>query len=500
MTSVTPKTKLIRQFPAAYGRLAALLSVLMILLVAGYSLLTGFVAIRYFKASHQRLNREVATHIARFSEPFVGMNKVNHEATGRIFFNAMVTNPSAEVYLLDTTGRIMVYEAPPEKIKRQRVNLAPIREFIQTEGQVFIQGDDPRQFTGQQVFSAAQVRDKGKLQGYVYVVLMGESYGATLIQLFRDYSVEWGLETTLFILLAAFAVGFAVFYLLTRDLTRIIRTVMHFRDGDLTARTRLKPPSDLVPLANAFDTMADQLARSLDQLQTAEQLRRDLVANVSHDLRSPITAIRGYAETLDMDTSLNTTQKQYVGAILQSTQRLTKRINELFELSKLEAKERKPQKEPFLLADLITETYTNFRNVAQEKAIAFACVECELPSVCYADINMIEHVLQNLVENAVHYSPTGGHVRLQLAATDQHVTVSVINSVSALPEAISEYLVQINRVGYGEASVRPPNSGLGLAIVMKILTLHKSQLRVTHPSEAEISFSFDLPVYPTSAS
>ena len=500
MTTATPKTKHTRSLPATYGRLAALLSVLMILLVAGYSLLTGFTAIRYFKASHQRLNRDVAAHIAKFSEPFRGMNKANHEATERIFFNAMVTNPSAEVYLLDTTGRIIVYQAPPEKIKRQRVNLAPIRQFIQTEGQVFMQGDDPRQATSQQIFSAAQVRDRGQLQGYVYVVLLGESYGATLTQLFRDYSVEWGLKTTLFMLLAAFAVGFAVFYLLTRDLTRIIRTVMHFRDGDLTARTRLKPPSDLAPLANAFDTMADQLAHSLDQLQMAEQLRRDLVANVSHDLRSPITAIRGYAETLDMDVALNPTQKQYVGAILQSTQRLTKRINELFELSKLEAKERKPQKEPFLLADLLTETYTHFRLIAQQKALTFTCVDCEFPSVCYADINMIEHVLQNLMENAIHYSPEGGHVRLQLTATDQYVTVSVVNAIAVLPNAISEYLVHINRADYQGASIRPPNSGLGLAIVMKILTLHDSRLRVAHPSEAEISFSFDLPIYPTSVS
>ena len=470
----------------------------MILLVAGYSLLTGFIAIRYFKASHQRLNREVATHIAKFSQPFVGMNKANHKATERIFFNAMVTNPSAEVYLLDTMGRVMVYEAPPEKIKRHRVNLAPIRQFIQTQGLDFIEGDDPRQSAGKQVFSAAQVRDQGRLLGYVYVVLLGESYGATLTQLFQDYSIEWGLKITLFLLLAAFAVGFAVFYLLTRDLTRIIRTVMRFRDGDLTARTQLKPTSDLVPLANAFDTMADQLANSLAQLQTAEQLRRDLVANVSHDLRSPITSIRGYAETLDMDASLNSTQKHYVGAILQSTQRLTNRINELFELSKLEAKERKPEKEPFLLADLLTETYTNFQLIAQQKAIAFSCVNCELPSVCYADINMIEHVLQNLVENAIHYSPEGGHVRLHLASMDQHIAVSVVNSIPALPEAISDYLSQINQIDSTDASVRPPNSGLGLAIVMKILSLHDSRLHVTRLSETDISFSFDLPVYATS--
>ncbi|MVM41734.1 HAMP domain-containing protein [Spirosoma sp. HMF3257] len=339
------------------------------------------------------------------------------------------------------------------------------------------------------------MREKGQLQGYVYVVLLGESYGTTLMQLLQDYVVEWGLITTLFMLLAALVVGFVVFNLLTRNLTHIIKTVMRFRDGTLTARTQLKPNSDLAPLANAFNTMADQLGQSLDQLQTAEKLRRDLIANVSHDLRSPMTSIRGYAETLDMDASLDATQKHYVGAILQSTQRLTKRINELFELSKLEAKERKPEKEPFLLSDLVTETYTNFQLIAQHKGISFLCINCEVPLVCYADINMIEQVLQNLVENAINYSPEDGRVEIQLFNNDQFVRVSVINTVSPLPTSILDYFGKINQVDSRESIVRPPNSGLGLAIVRKILVLHRSQLQVACLSETEISFSFDVPVY-----
>lgn len=483
---------------ATYGRLAGLLSLLVLLLVVGYGLMTGFIAIRYFKATHQQINRKVATHIATFSQPFVGTN-VNQKATKQIFFNVMVTNPSAEVYLLDTTGRIMIYESPPEKIKRDRVALAPIQAFIQTQGQQFIQGDDPRQLTGQQIFSAAQVRSKGQLQGYVYVVLLGENYGTTLEQLFKDYLVEWGFKTTLFMLIAALVVGLVIFNLLTRDLTRIIQTVIRFRNGDLTARAHLKPVSDLVPLANAFNTMADQLTHNLAQLQTSEQLRRDLVANVSHDLRSPMTSIQGYAETLDMDPALNPTQKHYVGAILHSSQRLTKRINELFELSKLEAKERQPQKEPFLLGDLLAETQTNFRLIAGQKHITFTCIDCETPTVCYADINMIEHVLQNLVENAIHYSPEAGQVQIQLTRPDNDtapfVTVSVSNSVSSLPEDTLDYLASINQFPPSNSGVCPPNLGLGLSIVLRLLSLHGSPLRVTYQPETDICFSFDVAIY-----
>ena len=494
MTSLRPNPTSTRLYPAPYGRLAALLSLLVILLVAGYSLPTGLTAIRYFKATHQRLNREVAAHIAKFSHPFVGMN-VNYKATERIFFNAMVTNPSAEVYLLDTTGRVLVYHAPSEKIKRQRVKLEPVRQFIQTGGFVYTEGDNPKQADGQQIFSAAQVVNKGQVQGYVYVVLLGESYGTSLLQLLKSYAVEWGLKTTLFMVLAALAVGFLVFHLLTRDLTRIIQTVMRFRDGDLTARTHLKPTSELVPLANAFNDMANQLAQSLDQLRKSEQLRRALVANVSHDLRSPMTSIRGYAETLDMESGLNPAQKQYVAAILQSTHRLTKRINELFELSKLEAKERQPEMEPFLLSDLLAEIVTNFQLIANQKRIAFTCVNCELPTVCYADVNMVEQVFQNLIENAIRYSPEEGHVRIQLSSTDQKLTVEVLNSVSALPQPTRDYLLSLNQMNGEELVSRPSNMGLGLAIVAKILRLHDSTLQVIMPTDEEVVFSFELAVY-----
>lgn len=497
MTSIRPIAKSTRLYPALYGRLALLLSLLVILLVAGYSLLTGFIAIRYFKETHQRLNREVAAHIATFSRPFVGMN-VNHKATEKIFFDAMVTNPSAEVYLLDTTGRIMVYHSPPEKIKRQSVNLEPVRQFIQTRGFVFIQGDDPKQVDAQQIFSAAQVVEQGRLQGYVYVVLLGESYGTSLSQLLKSYAIEWGLETTAFMLLAALAVGFLVFNLLTRDLTRIIQTVIRFRDGDLTARTQLELTGDLAPLANAFNGMADQLTQSLDQLRTSEQLRRDLVANVSHDLRSPITSIRGYAETLDMDSTLSLSQKNHVAAILQSTHRLTKRINELFELSKLEAKERQPEKEPFLLSDLLTEIFTHFQLSAEQKRLAFTCLNCELPTVCYADVNMVEQLLQNLVENAIRYSPDEGYVRIQLVSNDQKLTVSVVNSVLPLAESTRNYLLNHQPDGTGTKLVgRPPNMGLGLAIVTKILSLHGSALRIVMFTDWEICFSFELAIYQT---
>lgn len=471
-----------------FGRLALTFLLVLTLLASVYGYLTVYSANRYFEATYQRLNNEVAAHIAKFARPFISQ-KVNRRGADEIFFNAMVTNPSAEVYLLDSVGTILVYHAPDEKIKLRRVSLVPVRQFVQAHGQTYIKGDDPRSEGRKKIFSAAEVIHNGRLQGYVYVILGSEEYGPAMTTLRQDYVLQWGAKTGLITLLAALAIGLLAFYHQTRNLRRVVQTISEFSRGDFAARIRVRSSSEVAQVADTFNNMADRLASTIADLQRSEQVRRDLVANISHDLRTPIAAIHGYAETLALKPTLNDAQaRQHVGVILQSTGTLIKRVNELFELSKLEAKEAPLQREPFMLADLVTEVFARFALLAQRKNLAFTCTNCDLPSPCYGDVGTLERVIQNLVENAVRYAPDGGFVHLELAQKEQVLTVSVRNGVSAIPEPVWSYLTS-------NASVRPPGVGLGLAIVRKILSLHQFELSVERLADGSVCFSFALPVY-----
>lgn len=463
--------------------------------VNGY--LTFTLVNRYFEATHQRLNREVAAHIVKFMAPFTHEG-VNRKGADAIFFQAMVTNPSVEVYLLDSTGRIDLYHAADGEIKRHYVNTAPIQAYIQNQGTTYIKGDNPRDEQHQAIFSAASVVQNGRLQGYVYVILTSSTYGSVMGLLRQNYVVQWGLGTLLITLLAALAIGLLAVYRLTKNLRHIIERVQLFQTGDLSTRIRVEPTSELASLADTFNNMAETLTQNIDQLQQAEQLRRNLVATVSHDLRTPLAAIHGYAETLVLKDSLPETQtKEYAGIILQSTNKLIKLVAELFELSKLEARETQLHREPFVLAELVMEVFTKFRLIAQQKQIAFTCENCQIPALCLADIGLTERVLQNLVENAIRYAPTGSFVRINLLLESTTITVHVENATDSLSEPVRAYLRGSSPDG--NLAGRPTGVGLGLAIVRKILGLHNSSLVTSLPGDQTIQFTFPLPVYQPTA-
>ena len=480
-----------------FSQLAFTFLLMLGLLAIVYGYLTVTLVNRYFEATHQRLNREVAAHIVEFMAPFTreGVNRKGAEA---IFFQAMVTNPSVEVYLLDSAGRVELYHAADGQIKRHQVDIVPVQEYIQNQGAIYVKGDNPRNEKEQTIFSAASVVRNGRLQGYVYVILTSSIYGSVMGLLRQNYVIQWGVGTLLITLLAALAIGLLAVYRLTKNLRYVIEQVQQFQSGDLSTRIRIEPASELAPLADTFNNMAETLTRNMDQLQQAEQLRRNLVATVSHDLRTPLAAIHGYSETLVLKPTLADDQKkEYAGIILQSTTKLIKLVAELFELSKLEAHETEPHREPFVLAELVMEVFAKCRLLAQQKQIAFTCENCQLSMPCLADVGMLERVLQNLIENAIRYAPSGSFVRIMLLPEPTTLTIHIENATDSLHEPVRSYLLDSSPDG--SLASRPNGAGLGLVIVRKILGLHTSQLVAVQPTDQTIRFTFSLPVYQPSA-
>lgn len=483
-------------FSSLYWKMAGIFLLILTLLAFAYMYLTAKSAKVYFDATHQRLNREVASHIAKFIPPFMNGMLYRTEAE-KIFFNAMVMNPSMEVYLLNPEGKILSYHSPDNKIKRTQVTLAPIHQFISTEGNVFLVGDDPKNERGQKIFSAAEVRENGLLRGYIYAVLASEEYDSVLELLLQSHVLRLSREAMLITLGAALATGLLAFWLITRNLNRIIRTVEQFRSGDLNARIRVQSSGEMTALAHTFNDMADTLASNLAQLQTAERLRRELIANVSHDLRTPIAVAHGYAETLRIkqDTLGAAERNRYAEYILQSTNKLKRLVDELFELSKLEAQENQPHLERFNFSELVQDVSANFRILAQQKHIALTCQLSEKPALVYADIGMMDRVLQNLLDNAIQYTPEGGNITIQLQRTADSIEVSVADTGPGIPADVLPYLfMRYHKQNGNERSARPSGMGLGLVIVKKILEFHQSDISVQTQPNQGTRFSFRLPL------
>ena len=179
--------------------------------------------------------------------------------------------------------------------------------------------------------------------------------------------------------------------------------IRDFQKGNLSARIKLKSKGELQEFAQSFNEMADTIVTNIDEIKRMDNMRRDLVANVSHDLRTPLSIISGYAETvLIKDDKISPEErKKYLNTILSNTGRLQSLVEELFELSKLEAKETMPNKESFSLAELLQDVHQKNLIIAQRKNLNLNLkIEDNLPLIS-ADIGMMEKVFQNLLDNAI---------------------------------------------------------------------------------------------------
>ena len=248
----------------------------------------------------------------------------------------MVINPSIEVYLLDTEGKILTYFAPNKEVKLDHVHLEPINEFLEVGTSTFVMGVDPKNEHVEKTFSAAKVYEGDVHRGYVYVILGGEDYENAAQFVFGSYILRLGLRSMTITIIAAALFSLIALGFITKNMRKILSVVRRFKEGDLNARIKFKSKGELGEFADSFNEMADTIVKNIDEIKTMDNLRRELVANVSHDLRTPLATIQGYIETIliKSDTLSDDEKNTYMKTILNSTERLKTLVSELFELSK----------------------------------------------------------------------------------------------------------------------------------------------------------------------
>lgn len=478
-----------------YWRISLVFTLVMLVVGFAYIMITTIASKNYFLETTQRLNASVADYLVKEAPPFKN-GEVNEEALGVIMHSMMAVNPSIEVFLLDPNGEILSFVVLDSKVKLKSIDTYPIKEFIATKGSKFILGDDPRANGYQTIFSATAVVENDILQGYVYITLASEKFEEVSAGLLGSYWLKLTLESFLVTMVVALLIGLILTSLLTKNLREIVKTVSRFKDGDLQVRIpEMNTNSELSFLASTFNSMADNIFHNMDELKKVDTLRRELIANVSHDLRNPLAVINGYVETMIIKGAQITEseREQYLKIISDSSDRLTKLVADLFELSKLESGQMLLKLEPFRIQELLFDTCLKFGLLAKTKNIDLVSdISPSLPIV-EADLYLLDRVIQNLIDNAVKYAPENGKITLKAfycQSTDK-VCVSIKNSGSGIPQKDLEllferyYMVDRDKTGI-------EGSGLGLAIVKKILEIHNSNIQVFSDSATFTEFVFEL--------
>ncbi len=461
----------------------------------------------YYEEITQRLNSSIAMYVTG-ERQLIENDVVNDEALALLAQQAMVINPTVEIYLLDKQGYILGHTFPPESIQTDHVDLGPVLTLMSGEAQMPLRGTDPRNTEREKVFSAHPVMHEDQLQGYLYAVLGGQKYDELADSIRGSYVQQVSLGALVAIVVAAFLVGLLVFGMMTKRLSILTGDVRRFTDsgfdmdkldlgGASTLETLEATASDdeISQLRQAFERMANKIREQFEHLKETDRLRRELVSNVSHDLRTPLASMHGYVETLLLkNDSLNAEERlHYLEITRKHTRRLGQLIGDLFDLSRLESHSIHPDLEIFSLAELLQDVSQDFELQAQQKDITINVPGGPGDSTVYADIGLLQRVLENLIRNALKFTPNGGEISINLKRKQDSVAVAVVDTGCGIAEGDLERVFdRFYRSEQGEES-GADSTGLGLAIVRKILELHGSRITVSSVLNKGTRFEFDLP-------
>jgi signal transduction histidine kinase len=265
---------------------------------------------------------------------------------------------------------------------------------------------------------------------------------------------------------------------------------------EVPAALRRDSGDEIDRLGVTFDRMVRRIVDQIGQIQHADASRRELIANVSHDLRTPLASLQGAIETLLIKgAELSEAEKRrYLDLALKNCKGLGHSTVELFELATLESHDRPLCVEPFSIAELVQDVAQKFRPEAERRRLTLETdAPANLPFVS-ADIGLIERVFENLIENAMKYTPAGGTIRLSLVSDRERAVARVADTGRGIPaEDLPRVFDRSYRVDR-ERGDAPEGAGLGLAIAKRILELHGSSIGVESAVGAGTTFSFDLAV------
>lgn len=482
-------------FSKLYVRLALVMLLLFVVLGGALIVITHNTSEMYSLEITQKLNRDIALHAAEDMN-LISHGVVNDTALKELAHHVMFINPIVEVYLLDPSGKVLSHALPYETVLLDRVNMAPLHAFLDGHTELPIFAQDPRSPEQEKVFSVSPIVENDLVVAYLYTVLNGQTHTSVRDSLQNSYNLSAGASTIIISLFVAGLSGLLLFALLTRRLQALVWAVRVYRResfrGDIQLPVRAEHRDEIDELGEAIQAMSTRIEDQFSALQDIDNTRRELIANVSHDLRTPLASMQGYLETIltKGDALSEQDQQHYLQVAYKQSRRLNDLISELFELAKLESGSVEPELENFRLMELVQDLVQDYELQARERGIHLLSQCQELDLTVTADIALIHRVLENLLQNALRHTGPGGEITLSVRREDHRVWIEVIDNGEGIA---SQDIPHIFDRFYRPETASTQQTGLGLAIVKRILDLHRTQVDVSSTPEDGTAFRFWLP-------
>ncbi len=295
------------------------------------------------------------------------------------------------------------------------------------------------------------------------------------------------MDVLLVALIAIVAAVLTVYYLtprITKPITDMEYTVRKYSKGDLDARLPDAGSDEVARLAKSFNTMAGELSN-------LEATRRSFVANVSHELRSPLTSIRGFLEAMNDGVIPTEEYGKYLTIVIDETTRMADMVNDLLDLARIESGQTVLNMRPFDINALVTRTLFTFEARINAKALEVDVDLVNSPCIVEADEDQIAQVVRNLIDNAIKYAPEKSTLSIQTRIDGRKsVQVCVKDEGPGIPEEdIPHIFDRFYKVEKAHTPSKKSGTGLGLAIVKRIIDQHDESISVENDNGAVFSFS-----------
>jgi signal transduction histidine kinase len=455
--------------------------------------------------AEQKLHVDLAEHLAH-DNPLLQDGVYDKAALENLFHTLMLLGPAFEFYFLDAEGNILTYSADPAKIKRKSVSLKPLKQLIAKPQQVPVFGDDPRGFTNKKIFSASPVYQGEQLQGYLYIIIGGEIYDSIFSQVQADKDLQKYGAFVIASLLLLLLVLLAVFHYFTHPVRELAKQMQALKAVQFDqTKIRLKQwgsatnhsfdSNEVHFLGATFNDMVLQINQQFSLLTENDRMRRELLAHLSHDLRTPLATMQGYIETLAIkgDELSNTTRQEYLATVQRNVTQLKRLIDQIFELAHLENGQVTVNLETFPIGELLHDILAKFTLKAAEKNISLVLEPQACQFMVYSDIAKLERIITNLLENAIRHTAIKGEIIMKVTQYSSQVKVSVTDNGSGISKEDIAYIFDARYRASNAIEDNTQHTGLGLAISQKLSQVLNSELMVKSELGTGSCFSLSVP-------
>ncbi|MEZ4637240.1 MAG: HAMP domain-containing sensor histidine kinase [Caldilineaceae bacterium] len=293
-------------------------------------------------------------------------------------------------------------------------------------------------------------------------------------------------------------VGLFVSQGLTSPIRKLNTAARRMGDGDLSARAHVRSEDEIGELANQFNEMADQMQRSFSELAAERDALRQFIADASHELRTPITALKNFVELMQGPAARDQeAQAEFLNESQTQLDRLSWITANLLDLSRLDAHLVQLDIEPHSAEDVLSSAVALFRTRAQDRGVDLTIDPPEAGLTIPCDSCRMEMALSNLIDNAVKYTPLGGAVHVGAVATPAGVEVWVQDTGAGIaPEDLPHVFERFYRgrqTTAAQGGALPDGSGLGLAIVQSVVQAHNGRIEVESTPGVGSRFTIWLP-------